>query len=186
MRGSRRPFAVLYALERLANGSDYDCRSIRAEIGVKHGQLKDLEARLGRTFQHAAYKDELEGVRDHLRLALSEHPPEGLPPVSELAEKIKGLREANTVEATPERAVRKAVRAERPVTARIRERLTQEVPQVKEPAEVHTVLPAPVEEPPAAPPAAVIAMPEPVKPVIGYAKSVERLSEQKAAQLRLF
>ena len=42
--------------------------------------------------------------------------------MAELAEKIKALRAANTVEAAPERVVRKAVRAERPVTARIRER----------------------------------------------------------------
>jgi hypothetical protein len=42
------------------------------------------------------------GSRDQLKLGLSEHPPEGLPPVAELAEKIKPLREANTVEAAPE------------------------------------------------------------------------------------
>jgi hypothetical protein len=38
-----------------------------------------------------------------LRQGLSEKPPEGGTPVSELAEKIKELRAANTVEGTPER-----------------------------------------------------------------------------------
>jgi hypothetical protein len=124
LRDNPGPRAVLNALERLANSYDYACRSNRAEIGVKQGQLKDFEARLGKPFAHTAYKDELEGLRDQLRLGLSEHPPEGLPPVAELAEKIKALREANTVEAVPERTgARKAVRAERSVTARIRERM---------------------------------------------------------------
>jgi hypothetical protein len=48
-------------------------------------------------------------------------------PVAELAERIKALRAANTVEAAPERTgTRKAARAERPVTARIRARLGEQ------------------------------------------------------------
>jgi hypothetical protein len=61
-------------------------------------------------------------LRDRLKVGLSEHAPDGGESVAELAEKIKALRESVTVEAAPERAVRKAARAERPVTARIRER----------------------------------------------------------------
>ena len=188
MRDNPGPRAVLNALERLANGYDYDIRAARNEIGVKQGQLRDFEARLGRTFEHAAYKDELEGLRDQLRLGLSEHPPEGLPPVSELAEKIKALREANTVEAAPERTVRKAARAERPVVARIRERLgsvelaqeptsrpVEEKPEpMKEPEPVQQPIPEPV----------VIAMPEPVK--LDYRQNVTRRRQDKEAQLRLF
>src|SRR3954452_22279264 len=128
MRDNPGPCAVM---ERLAGGRDHDCRSLQAEIGVKQGQLKDYEARLGKPFAHAAYMDELTGLRDQLKLGLSEHPPEGLPPVAELAEKIKVLREANTVEAAPERTgARKAARAERPVTARIRAKLGEQAVEV--------------------------------------------------------
>ena len=36
-----------------ADGYDYDCRRLRAEIGLKQGQLKDFEARMGRPFEHS-------------------------------------------------------------------------------------------------------------------------------------
>jgi hypothetical protein len=62
-------------------------------------------------------------LRDKFKHGPSEYPPEGLHSVAELAEKIEASRAANTVEAAPERTVRKAVKAERPVTARIRERI---------------------------------------------------------------
>src|SRR4051794_1898184 len=102
--------------------------------------------------------DELANLRDQLKLGLSAHPPEGLPPVAELAEKIKALREANTVEAAPERTgTRKATRAERPVTARIRAKLSEQTVGVPE-----EPVPVPVEVKPEPAPV-VIAMPEPVK-----------------------
>jgi len=193
MRDNPGPRAVLNALERLADGYEHDCRHLRAEIGVKQGQLKDYEARLGKPFAHAAYKDELEGLRDQLKIGLSEHPPEGSTPVVELAERIKALREANTVEAAPERTgTRKAVRAERPVTARIREKLGEQVPvetadkAVPVTVEVKLVPAQMPEEPPAVPPAAVIAMPEPFRPVNGHAKAVVKRRQGSGEQLRLF
>ena len=91
--------------------------------------MRDYESRVGKPFAHAEYMSQLSDLRDQLKLGLSEHPPEGLTPVSELAERIKALREANTVEVAPERAVRKAARAERPVTARIRERIGEQAAQ---------------------------------------------------------
>ena len=63
--------------------------------------MRDYESRLGKPFAHEEYASQLADLRDQLKLGLSEHPPEGLPPVAELAEKIKALREANTVEAVP-------------------------------------------------------------------------------------
>ena len=125
LRDDPGPRAVLNALGRLAGGYGDDCRRIRAEIGIKQSQLEDYDARLGRPFAHEAYRRELAALRDLLRLGLSEHPPEGLPPVAELAGRIKGLRGANTVEAAPERAAWKEARAERPVTARIRQRMAE-------------------------------------------------------------
>jgi hypothetical protein len=114
MRDNPGPRAVLYALERLANGYDYDCWSIRAEFGVKQGQLRDFEARMGRPFEHAESMRLLSDLRDRLEDGLSEKPqqeqaPEG-PFVAELAE----------------RTARKAARAERPVTARIRAKLGEQ------------------------------------------------------------
>ena len=192
LRDNPGPRAVLNALQRLADGYDYDCRSLRAEIGVKQGQLRDYESRVGKPFAHADYMSQLSDLRDQLRIGLSEKPPEEGTPVTVLAERIKALREANTVEAAPERTVRKAARAERPVTARIRERIGDKpVEAAQEPmAAVVEPTPEPVKEPeavqPAEPEPVVIPMPEPVKPMNGHAKAVAKRRQEKEAQLRLF
>jgi hypothetical protein len=56
------------------------------------------------------------------------------PSVSELAEKIKALKAANTIEATPQRVRQKHSTAEEPVTARIRRR-TRTLPCTNEASE---------------------------------------------------
>ena len=189
MRDNPGPRAVLNALERLANGYDHDCRHLRADIGVKQGQFHDYESRVGKPFAHAEYMSQLSDLRDQLRLGLSEKPPEGQTPVAELAERIKALREANTVEAAPERTgTRKAARAERPVTARIRERIGDKpVEAVQEPVAAAV---EPFKEPEPArqaePEPVVIPMPEPVKTLNGHAKAVAKRRQEKAEQLRLF
>jgi len=67
-------------------------------------------------------------LRDQLKVRLSATNPEpgaeGRSSVSELAEQIKTLRGANTIEATPERVGRRRSTAEEPVTARIRRRMS--------------------------------------------------------------
>lgn len=131
--------------------------------------------------------DGLAALRDQLELGLSEHPPEGAPPVAELAELIKALPEANTVEAAPERTeTRKATRAERPVTARIRAKLGEQAAEVME-----EVVPLPVgmlpelsEQP--EPESVVIPIPEPVKTVEGYRQRITRGRKTTPEQLRLF
>jgi hypothetical protein len=182
---------VLNALQRLAGGYEHDCRHLKAEIAIKQGQLADYETRLGRPFAHEAFVRELADLRDQLRLGLSEHPPEGLLPVAELAERIKALREANTVEAAPVRmGTRKATRAEVPVTARIKARgIEQTAVEAPVAVEMSVDKPKPVqnpEEPPATPPAAVIAMPEPFKSVNSHAKAVVNRRQGSGEQLRLF
>ena len=175
---------MLNALQRLADGYDYDCRRLKSDITVKRGQLADYEARLGRPFEHAAYKDELEGLRDQLKIGLSEHPPEGSTPVSELAGRIGKLRAANTVEAAPVRTgARKTTRAETPVTARIRERMGEKAVEVA--VEPEVAMPEPVQKLVEIP-SAVIAMPEPEKPVNGHAGAVTSRRQVKPEQLRLF
>ena len=127
VRDNPGPRAVLNALERLANGYEKGIGYLKAEIAVKGGQHRDYEARLGKPFEHEAFQSQLADLRDRLKLGLAEHAPEDGESVAELAEKIKALRTSVTVEAAPVRVgTRKAIRAERPVTARIRERRAAE------------------------------------------------------------
>ena len=65
-------------------------------------------------------------MRDQLKAGLSASAhasgSEPGPSVSELAEKIKALKAANSIEGTPQRARQKHSTAEEPITARIRRR----------------------------------------------------------------
>lgn len=70
----------------------------------------------------------LTNLRDQLetRLSASEPTPEtdALPPVHTLVERIKALKAAHTIDATPERSsTRRSATAEASVTTRIRQRL---------------------------------------------------------------
>jgi hypothetical protein len=98
------------------------------DLDIAQGQLSDYEARLGGTFAHAAYLEELTSLRDQLetRLSASESTPEtdALPPVHVLVARIKALKAAHTLDAAPERsATRRSATAEASVTTRIRQRL---------------------------------------------------------------
>ena len=190
MRDNPGPRAVLNALERLSDGYEGDIRHLKAEIGVKEGQLGDYKARLGAEFQHAEYQSQLADLRDRLKLGLSEKPPEGGEPVTEIAEKIKALRSSNEVEAAPVRTgTRKVTRAEQPVTARIRERravepqaeeqplIAQSVPEIVEAEEPIKLQPIP---------AITIDMPLPDKPAIDYRENISSRRKGHNAQLRLF
>ena len=65
-------------------------------------------------------------MRDQLKAGLSGKAPESdgeeQPAATELAEKIKALKAAHSIEATPQRVRQKHSSAEEPVTARIRRR----------------------------------------------------------------
>jgi hypothetical protein len=128
---------VLNALERLIGGYAPECASIRRELQIAENQLRDYQARLGQPFAHEEYLARLTALRDQLKAGLASPQPTGEsglsgatpepgsdapPSVSELAEQIKALKAAHTIEATPERAVRRRVAAEEPVTTRIRRR----------------------------------------------------------------
>jgi cell pole-organizing protein PopZ len=68
----------------------------------------------------------MSGLRDLLKTGLSATPHEPAesngPSVSDLADRIKALKAANTIEAAPQRIRQKQLTAEEPVTARIRRR----------------------------------------------------------------
>ena len=130
-RDHHGPRAILNALERLAGAYGSECVRVQQDLSIAEAQLRDYQARLGKPFLHDAYLSELTGLRDQLKTGLSgaAHQPdneEGLS-VSELAEKIKALKAAHSIEATPQRARQKHSSAEEPVTARIRRR-TEAIP----------------------------------------------------------
>ncbi len=126
-REHQGPRAVLNAVERLANAYGSECERIRQDLAIAEAQLRDYQARLGKPFTLDAYLSELTALRDQLKAGLSRtaHQPDDQegPSVSELAGKIKSLKAANNIEATPQRARQKHSSAEEPVTARIRKRM---------------------------------------------------------------
>ncbi|MCX7392549.1 MAG: DEAD/DEAH box helicase family protein [Planctomycetales bacterium] len=124
-REHQGPRAVLNALDRLVNAYGSECDRVRQDLAISESQLRDYQARLGKPFVHDAYLSELTILRDQLKAKLSAntgHQPEKEegPSTSELAENIKSLKSANSIEATPQRARQKHSSAEEPVTARIR------------------------------------------------------------------
>jgi hypothetical protein len=131
-RDHQGPRAVLNALERLATGYGSECVRVRQDLSIAESQLRDYQARLGKPFAHEAYLSELTALRDQLKLALSggntDSDDESGPSEFGLAEKIKALKAANTIEATPQRARQKQSTVEEPVTARIR-RLAETAPE---------------------------------------------------------
>ncbi|MGA8614353.1 MAG: helicase, partial [Xanthobacteraceae bacterium] len=119
------PRAVLNALGRLAGGYGAECNRMRQDLALAQSQLRDYQARLGAPFPHDAYLTELTGLRDQLKIGLSGAVPEQggeAPTVAELAERIKTLKAAHTIEAAPPRTGKRRASAEEPVTARIRRR----------------------------------------------------------------
>ena len=127
-------------------------------------------------------------------MGLSEHAPEGGTPTAELTEQIKSLRASVTVEAAPERVVRKAVRAERPVTARIRERLAPQEARIEPQMEEAKLEPVQVSEPVAEVIARPVAKPVEVNPEVvipamyqdrGHVGRVAKRRDD-GGQLRLF
>lgn len=125
------PRAVLNALERIASGYAAETLRVRQDQSIAESQLRDYQARLGQPFPHEAYLSELTNLRDQLKAGLSarshDSAVEKEPSVSELADRIKALKSANTIEATPQRVQRKQATAEEPVTARIRRRQEEAV-----------------------------------------------------------
>ena len=125
-REHQGPRAVLNALERLAGAYGSECVRVRQDLAIAESQLRDYQARLGKPFLHDAYLAELTSLRDQLKAGLSGSTPEPGKElgssVSELAERIKALKAAHSIEATPQRVRQKQSTAEEPVTARIRRR----------------------------------------------------------------
>ena len=125
-REHQGPRAVLNALERLATGYGSECERVRQDLAIAESQLRDYRERLGKPFAHDAYLSELTSLRDQLKAGLSATAYQAQgdkgQDTADLAGRIKTLKAANTIEATPQRARQKQAAAEEPVTARIRRR----------------------------------------------------------------
>jgi hypothetical protein len=144
-RDHQGPRAVLNALERLASGYGSDIVRVRQDLSIAESQLRDYRERLGKPFAHERYLSELTDLRDQLKAGLSaighDSGEERGPKVSELADRIKALKAAHTIEAAPQRARAKQAAAEEPIAARIRRRHAEAgeapeavLPQAAEPA----------------------------------------------------
>jgi len=125
------PRAILNALQRLGDSYGDSCDSVRKDLSIAESQLRDYQARHGQPFPHESYMTQLIGLRDQLKISLSATAPkpdteqpdaDPLLKAFGLAEQIKALKSAHTIEATPERSAKRRTSAEEPVTARIRRR----------------------------------------------------------------
>jgi N12 class adenine-specific DNA methylase len=154
------PRAVLNALERLAAGYGPESDRVRQDLAIAESQLRDYQVRFGQPFAHDSYLSELTVLRDQLKAGLSGKTPDPLrqsdsaarpgseppPSVPELAHRIKTLKAAHNIEATPQRVRQKQVSAQEPITARIRRR--KELSPVSDPA-IQPDAPDPASSPPA-------------------------------------
>jgi hypothetical protein len=119
-RQHQGPRAVLNALERVASDYGSEIARTKQNLAIAESQLRDYQASLGKPFDHEAYLANLTALRDQLKISLSGHTEEGAPKAGDLAEQIKALRAASSVDAAPERAAQRHLDAEEPVTTRIR------------------------------------------------------------------
>jgi hypothetical protein len=118
------PRAIWNAVERLGGGYGRECAELRQEVSIAESQLRDYQQHHGQPFKQEGYQAELTALRDQLKAALSsqsaDQDPKSQPAASALAERIKALRAAHTVEAAPERTPHKETAGAEPVTTRIR------------------------------------------------------------------
>jgi hypothetical protein len=198
-RESHGPRAVLNALDRLEGTYEAQAENARQDLAIAEGQHRDHQARIGRPFGHDAYLDELTGLRDQLKAGLSQATPEpGTTTVAELAERIKALKAAHSIDAAPERTAPRRIAAEEPVTARIHRRLIAEpalepaaevvepVEEIAPPVEAEPVL-AEESNPPVVIPFVPEAKPPAAgRPQTGYREQVGRTGKRDARQLSLF
>src|SRR5205807_1644719 len=103
-----------------------DIARLRQDLTIAEAQLRDYQSRLGAAFPHEAYCGALTTLRDQLKYRLAgattNDVTESLPDLSALAEQIKVLTSAHTIE-TPQRVGTRTGSAAEPITERIRQRM---------------------------------------------------------------
>jgi hypothetical protein len=126
IRRDARGLAILNALRRLADGYEGSAESTRQELAVAESQLRDFQSRFGAPFAYDAYLQELSALREQLKVALSGVESKEGETAPDIAGRIKGLRNQNSVEPAAEREAR-TIAAEEPVTSRILRRAGEKV-----------------------------------------------------------
>jgi hypothetical protein len=114
------PRALLNAVERIVGGYENEYGQAAQDAQIARDRLRDYAARRDGTFAHAAYLEELTGLRDRLEAALAE--PSGIDAAQTdaLVERIRALKAAHSLEAAPERsASRQTATVAEAVTTRI-------------------------------------------------------------------
>ena len=126
-REHQGPRAVLNALERLIGAYATESERVQKDLEIAKAQLRDYQLRVGKPFALEEYHSQLTALRDQLKAGLSGTASESShgegPSVSELAERIKVLKSAQSIDATPQRTRNLVSTAEEPVTTRIRRRV---------------------------------------------------------------
>jgi N12 class adenine-specific DNA methylase len=191
------PRAIMNAVERLMGTYEARLAETRDDLALAETQLRDYQSRYGAEFSHGDYLSQLTNLRNRLKAVLSNEPVEesgeAHPPAHELADKIKALKAANTIEATAERTGNRGpIAAVEPVTTRIRRRRPKQ-PQAEQPAASEEIA-VPVEttavpEPAAATELPHLPEPEPVFPTLpqpSYREFVRRPKKHDARQLSMF
>jgi hypothetical protein len=106
-RDTYGPRAILNALDRLAGSYRSQLERAKEELGIAAAQLRDYQARLGAAFTHDEYLQNMASLRDQLKAVLAGATADAngqpLPPSSELAERIKSLKAAHTIDSAPKR-----------------------------------------------------------------------------------
>ncbi len=120
------PRAVLNALDRLASRYDLESEHVRQRRALAENQLRDYRDRLGAHFLYERYLTQLTALRDQLKDGLSARAPETGINVAELAEQIKRLKVANSIDTPPLRKRSTDSTSEVPVTLRIRQKRESE------------------------------------------------------------
>jgi N12 class adenine-specific DNA methylase len=125
-RESRGPRAVLNALDRLAGDYGLEIARVRQNRTITEGQVRDYQAVLGRAFPHDTYQSELSSLRDQLKACLAGKaaaaPGTAAPTAPDIAQRIKVLKAAQSVDAAPHRTGHKPPAAEESIVTRIRRR----------------------------------------------------------------
>ncbi|HVX12067.1 MAG TPA: DEAD/DEAH box helicase family protein [Pirellulales bacterium] len=193
------PRALVNAVLRLMKGYEERLTGTRDELVLAETQLRDYQSRFGAEFAHENYLSQLTHLRNCLKAVLSneavEEGAEAHPPAHELADRIKALKAANTIDATAERTgTRGPIAAVEPVTTRIRHRMPKR-PEAEQPttteeaaAPAEAVAPA-VPEPITLPEATHPPDPEPIFPTMPqptYRDFVRRRKQHDARQLSMF
>ncbi|HVX09894.1 MAG TPA: DEAD/DEAH box helicase family protein [Pirellulales bacterium] len=189
-RDHHGPRAIMNAIERLIGSFEKRLADTKDDLSLAENQYRDYESRIGVVFAHEEYFSQLTELRNRLKGVLSgaqqNEGDEPLPKSHELAEQIKSLKAANTIEAPAQRSESRTLAAVEPVTTRIRRRMPK-LPESEPVAEEAPSEAALAETtPPAIPPAA---QPEPARPVFTtpqYRDFVRRPKKHDARQLSMF